>query len=154
MQLRLEPITKDNWRKSVRLEVGEDQRGFVAPNTYSIIQSLLEPHRLFSRAAYDGEDMIGFVMYGFDLDEKPRRYWIIRLMVDMNHQRKGYGRAIMQQTIDILKQKSDCDAIYISFVPTNETARALYTRLGFEDTGTIEEGEVVFKLPLKQKVAG
>lgn len=153
MQLRLEPITSENWRKVIKLNVDESQRGFVAPNYYSIIEAMFEPDNLFARAAYDGEDLIGFVMYGFDAEAKPPRYWIVRLMVDSNHQRKGYGRAIMQQTIDILRQKPDCDAIYISFVPENESARALYTSLGFEDTGTIEDGEVVYKLPLKQEVA-
>jgi diamine N-acetyltransferase len=154
MQLRLEPITKDNWRKAIKLNVDETQKSFVAPNYYSTIEAMFEPENLSARAAYDGEDMVGFVMYGFDPEVNPRRYWIVRLMVDMNHQRKGYGRAIMQQTIDILKQKSDCDAIYISFVPENQTARALYTSLGFEDTGTMEDGETVFKLPLKQEIAG
>jgi diamine N-acetyltransferase len=152
MQVRLEPITTDNWRKAVRLELAEEQRRFVAPNAWSIIAALFDPDTLFSRAAYDGDEMIGFVMYGYDHEEQPRRYWIIRMMVDLKHQRKGYGRAIMQQTIDILKQQPDCDAVYISFVPENETARTLYASMGFEDTGTIEEGEVVFKLPLKQEV--
>jgi diamine N-acetyltransferase len=85
-------------------------------------------------------------MYGYDPDSNPRQYWIVRLMVSQNHQGRGYGRAIMQQVIEELKQEPDCDAIHISFVPENEGARALYASLGFVDTGRVEDGETVYKL--------
>jgi diamine N-acetyltransferase len=41
------------------------------------------------------------------------------------------------------------EAVLISFVPENEAARALYTSLGFQDTGEIEAGEMVFRLSLR-----
>jgi diamine N-acetyltransferase len=75
-------------------------------------------------------------------------------MVDVKHQGKGYGRAIMEQVIDVLKQEPGRDAIYISFEPSNDVARVLYSSLGFVDTGTMLEGETVFRLPLKQGVEG
>lgn len=154
MAIRLEPITKDNWRKALRLKLDEKQKHFVAPNYYSILESIFEPENLYSRAAYDGDEMVGFTMFGYDPETQPRRYWIVRLMVDLDHQGKGYGRAIMNAVIDILKQQPGCDAIYISFEPENDPARALYSSLGFVDTGTIEEGEVVYKLPLTQQLEG
>lgn len=148
MPIRLDPITKDNWRTAIRLDVGEHQKRFVAPNYYSIIEAMFEPDSLNSRAAYDGDEMVGYTMYGYDAESNPRQYWIVRLMVSHKHQGRGYGRAIMQQVIEDLKQQPGCDAIYISFAPENETARALYSSLGFVDTGTVEDGETVYKLGL------
>jgi diamine N-acetyltransferase len=150
MAIRLEPITKDNWRAAIRLDVAAEQKRFVAPNYYSIIEAHFEPDNLKSRAAYDGDELVGYTMYGYDADSNPRRYWIVRLMVNHELQGHGYGRAIMQQVIEDLKQQPGCDAIYISFVPENEVARALYSSLGFIDTGTVEDGETVYKLPLSQ----
>ena len=154
MQLRLEPITSENWRKAIKLQVADEQKGFVAPNYYSIIEALYEPNDLFCFAVYDGDEMVGFTMHGSDPDDTEHRYWIVRLMVDIKHQGKGYGRAIMQQLIDTLKQGPTRDAIYISFEPSNDVARALYSSLGFIDTGTMLEGETVYKLPLKENVEG
>lgn len=154
MTIRLEPITKDNWRKAYKLQVTEEQKQFVGPNPYSIIESLFEADHLFSAAAYDDDQMVGFAMYGFEDTPSPRRYWINRLMVDSNHQKKGYGRAIIQQLIDNLKQQPGCDAIYISFVPENTVARNLYISMGFEDTGTMDDNETVFRLPLEKSSEG
>jgi diamine N-acetyltransferase len=154
MQLRLEPITSDNWRKAIKLNVDESQRSFVAPNYYSIIEAMFEPEHLFAYAVYDGDEMVGFTMHGSDPTDPENRYWIIRLMVDQKFQRRGYGRAIMENVIGTLKQTLDRDALYISFEPENAVARALYSSLGFQDTGLVMWEETVFKLPLKQEIAG
>lgn len=154
MQLRLEPITKDNWRKAVKLGVDESQKSFVAPNYYSIIEALFASESLFAYAVYDGDAMVGFTMHGYDPGDPEHRYWIIRLMVDQKYQRLGYGRAIMEQVIETLKKELDCDALYISFEPENIVASTLYTSLGFLDTGIVMWGETVFKLPLKQEIVG
>ena len=154
MPLRLDPITKDNWRKTIKLDVAPEQQGFVSPNYYSIIEALFDPERLFAYVVYDGDAMVGFTMHGYEPNDPEHRYWIIRLMVDQNYQRRGYGRAIMEQVIGTLKQELDCDALYISFNPENTVARALYSSLGFLDTGLVFWEETVFKLPLKQEVSG
>ena len=75
--------------------------------------------------------MVGFLMYGRDPEDG--RYWIIRLMVDHNHQGKGYGRAALRQAIDLIRSKPDCsDDLSIGFKPDNKVAETLYTSLGFE----------------------
>ena len=35
----IRPVTKDNWRALIKLQVREDQRHFVASNLFSIAQS-------------------------------------------------------------------------------------------------------------------
>ncbi len=35
----IRPVTKDNWRELIKLQVSEDQRRFVASNVHSIAES-------------------------------------------------------------------------------------------------------------------
>lgn len=142
--ITLQEITKDNWKQACKLKLKEGQEHFVAPNWYSIIEGLFEGFPI--RAVYDGETMVGFTMYGYDSDEN--EHWIVRLMVDQEHQGKGCGRAAMHAVIDALKTQPGCEAIHISFEPENEPARKLYASLGFEDTGRVEHGETVYCLKL------
>lgn len=148
MNISLRPITAANWRAAHKLtkSLSPEQQTFVAPNTYSILEAMYEPDVLFPLAIYDGETMVGFAMYGFE--GEPLRWWIVRFMIGAEYQGKGYGRAAMLALIELLKQQPNCDAIYLSFVPANETARKLYASLGFEDTGEVEDDEIIYRLPV------
>nr|WP_309472962.1 GNAT family N-acetyltransferase [Cytobacillus firmus] len=42
--------------------------------------------------------LVGFTMYCMDYDEK--EYWIYRLIIDVIHQLKGYGKAVMVKLIE------------------------------------------------------
>lgn len=141
MSIRLEPVTAANWRKFIALSVEPGQERYVASNLYSIAQSRVEPWWEIE-GIYAGDEPVGFTMYGKDGAEAP--YWICRLMIDRNYQRRGYGRAAMREVLGRLRRRTDCSEIRISFEPDNRAARALYLELGFEDSGEVEDGEVVF----------
>lgn len=141
----LRRITAYNWKQVINLQLDRHQRGFVSPNWYSIIEANFEGDHI--RAIYAGNILVGFVMYSWD--EPLAEAWITRLMVDARYQRRGYGRAAMQAVIKLLSQHPDCDTIYISFVPENTVARHLYEGLGFRNTGRVENGEIIYQLPLR-----
>lgn len=142
----LQPVTRENWEACIRLKPLEAQRGFVAPNVYSLAQSKFQPE-MVPMAIYAGETMVGFTMYGLDPDD--HNYWIYRLMTDQAHQRKGYARAAMQQLIARLKEQPDCREIVLSYEPANQVAREFYRTLGFVATGEIIWGEEVARLRVK-----
>lgn len=144
MAITLREITRDNWRAVAGLQLHEGQEAFVAPNWYSMLEALHSDGDLHSRAIYLDDSLIGYVMYG--TDPATHECWIIRLMTDKNQQRKGYGRQAMALIIDQIRQTYACDAILICFEPTNTVARRFYQSLGFQDTGRIEEEELVFRL--------
>ena len=146
-EVMLKPVTVTNWKDAIKLSVRDDQRTFVAHNLYSIAQSQYydswEPMAILSS---DGE-MVGFVMWGRDDDPPEPEWWIIRLMVDQAHQGEGYGKAATLAAIEELRKKGATE-VYLSFEPSNEYARGFYEHLGFEDTGKIDEGEIVYRLNL------
>lgn len=150
MTINLQPITKANWRAVYKLTktLTDQQRRFVADNSYSMLEALYEPDMCTAYGVYADETPVGFLMTGYD--HEAREHWIDRIMIGGEHQGKGYGRAAMSLALDLFRAKPDCDAVHISFVPENHTARRLYESFGFQDTGLIEDGEVVFRLPLTE----
>lgn len=148
MNLEFRPANKVNFRVLSRLSrtLTPEQQMFVAHNAYSMLEALYEPEGNYPIGIYDGDEAVGFILYGFDGNE----WWIIRFMIGGQHQRKGYGRAAMLKLIDVMRNQHGAGDIKISFVPTNTAARTLYASVGFEDTGTIEEGEVVYILKRPQ----
>ena len=149
-KITLKPITTENWGECVRLNVRDDQTRFVASNVYSLAESAFEPEsHLIPLGVYDGETMVGFVMYGRPHFEGRDLWFIFRLMVDLAHQGKGYGRAAMQEVIKMIVAQPDCDEIYVSYEPENSVAAKLYKSLGFIDEGKMIEDEVLGRLPIK-----
>jgi diamine N-acetyltransferase len=147
MTVSLRPITADNWLECIRLKVDDSQTQFVASNAFSLAQSKFEPESI-TLGIYNDETMVGFIMYHPEDYELAKIWFIERLMVDKQYQGKGYGRAGMAALLDELRAHTGYTAILISFVPTNEAARNLYEKLGFKDTGEIEEGEAVYRMGL------
>ena len=146
MSVSLRQITPENFDQCINLKVADGQENFVAPNVKSIAQSKIYPTMNIS-AVYDEDEMVGFVMFGFDPDDE--RYYLVRLMVDEKHQGKGYGRAATREVISQLKLINDCRELYLSFVPENTGAERLYKSVGFERTGEISQGEVVMRFVIE-----
>lgn len=147
--MELKDITKDNWLACVRLKVREDQKDFVAPNAFSLVEAHYDPIWR-PQAIYDGETMVGFVMYSREADPK-WGWWILRLMVDQGFQGRGHGRAAVEEVLRRLKAEPGCREVFISEVPQNTVAAALYESIGFVKTGDVVDGELVFKILFTDK---
>ena len=150
----IRPVDKGNWKELVGLKVREDQKHFVASNLYSIAEAQFgddhEGHWDFHPfGIYEGEAPVGFLMYGFNFEHPKQQAFIIRLMVDENHQHKGYGRFGMQKMLELFRADERIRAVGMSYEPENEAARRLYASLGFEETGEMIDGEVLAILRLK-----
>ena len=155
MALTIRPVTKDNWQILAKLKVREDQNHFVAPNVYSIAESQFGSDEddgshwdMFPYGIYDHETPVGFLMYGYNFSYRDFEAFITRLMVDENHQGKGYGKFGMQTMLDIFRQDERIHSVGISYEPENEAARNLYAGLGFVETGQMigDETLAVYKI--------
>ncbi len=143
--LSLVEIDRHNYLSILDLSVSEEQRSFVASNTYSLAQAFVQPECV-PLALYVENKPVGFAMYC--IDESDREYWIYRLMIDQRHQGRGYGRAAMLLLIDRIRSEMDEQRhrIFISFEPENKVAKSLYESLGFVPDGRVEYGEIVYRL--------
>ena len=138
--VELREINMENFRECIRLEVGEDQRGFVASNMFSLAEAKADGVSN-PLAIYSGDTMVGFIMYCME-EEKGTGY-IDRLMVAEGQQGCGYGRAAMGIVIDRLQNSPGCERIQTSFEPNNTLADGLYHSLGFRRNGEMVDGEMV-----------
>ena len=144
-EVSLREITKDTARAIMKLEVASDQTGFVAPNAVSIAQAHFEPKAWF-RAIYADEDPVGFIML-FDDGDKPE-YFLWRLMVAAEHQGEGYGRRAVDLLVDYVRTRPNATELLTSYVPGDRGPMTFYQKLGFVETGEIDDGEVLTRLAL------
>ena len=147
-------VIKENWEELISLKVCKDQRSFVASNLFSIAQAQFgeefEGHwDLHPFGIYDGETAVGFLMYGLNYTHPTQQAFIIRLMVDENFQRRGFGRFGMEKMLEIFRKDPRINVVGISYEPENEGARKLYASLGFEETGRVVEEEIEAVLKLR-----
>jgi diamine N-acetyltransferase len=130
--LHLKTITKDSWLEAISLRVREDQKNYVASNAVSLAQlNFLE--NFHAKGIYLGDEMIGFTLYGIDEDD--HEYWIYRMMIDEKHQGKGYGKEAVKLVIEDIRNIKDERhlTITLSYEPTNEHAKRVYEKMGFQE---------------------
>jgi diamine N-acetyltransferase len=142
----LREITKDTVRAILGLKVAPGQEHFVASNAFSIAEAHFSDIAWFP-AISAGETPVGFIMLADDPDKSEYFPW--RLMIDARHQGKGYGRRAVQQLIDYVKTCPGATELLVSYVPGEGSPRDFYMKLGFQDTGRIEDDEIVLLLPLE-----
>lgn len=147
----LKDITEDNFYEVIQLKVSDVQEAskFVAPNVRSIAECWLyrKNNDVFPYAVYSGNDVVGFLL--LDLDEEEREYMIWRMMVDAQHQRKGYGRQIVEAVIEMGQNDEDYDTLIADYVEGNGQMKYLLESLGFERKGFDEENnEVLMRLAI------
>jgi len=147
----LKKISVENWQECIKLKVKDDQVDFVPSNLYSVAEAQFYPQAVPLAIYNDEEQMVGFIMYGIDVASG--KWKLFRLMVDEAHQGQGYGRAAMQQIVDRLAGRSDCDEILVCYKPANNTARQLYASLGFAEQ-EVSEDKVLARLDLKKRRDG
>ncbi|NUT93303.1 MAG: GNAT family N-acetyltransferase [Saccharothrix sp.] len=139
--MRLEPVTEDNYRAVIALEVHEEQRSFVATNLRSIADAWIHRPKMQPLALYSGDELVGFTLLYRD---EPHDLHIVRFMIDRRAQGRGLGRKGLAAIADIARSEGRTQ-LTLSLVPANAVAHGLYAAFGFRETGEVDEGEIVMK---------
>ncbi|MDM9593359.1 GNAT family N-acetyltransferase [Pseudomonas guariconensis] len=98
----------------------------------NLIFSTVSEH--LEEAVQTGE-LVGFLMHALDPDENSR--WIYRLMIDRNHQGRGYGRAALRALMAHLHSLPGGPSVALGVDPENVGARRLY--------GEVIDGELIMR---------
>ncbi|MBO4864855.1 MAG: GNAT family N-acetyltransferase [Eubacterium sp.] len=134
--IRLKTITKDNIDAVLNLRVFDEQKKFVSTTAESLAEAYVYKDTAFPFAVYEDDEIVGFIMMGYY--EAKEYYTLWKLLIDKNHQNKGYGRKALELGIQFLKEKYNVKAIYTGVSPGNDVAKRLYTSMGFVETGVFE----------------
>lgn len=136
MEIRFRPIDRANYNECIALSVSENQKRFVAPNQFSLVQAAYEPN-LYPLAIYNGSQMIGFILY--DFDEELDGWSMSRFMIGSPYQNCGFGKQALKQFLLFFKEKyPDVLKLYTSAEVDNITAIELYKRAGFKEGNIFE----------------
>jgi diamine N-acetyltransferase len=142
MEIQLRAVTRQNFDDITDLRLLDHQRDYIASNSYSIAQASFYPE-MQARAIYAGEELVGFLMYvDLKLEGQPGEFGVWRLMVDLLHQGRGYGRQALQAALAEIRARGGVRKIWISYQPDNTRAKDLYASMGFVETDLDEDGEM------------
>ena len=135
--VQLREITNDNYEDVLALSVNDSQKGFVSTTEESLAQALDYSNIAYPFAICGGGRVVGFIMMGYY--EAKGYYTLWKLLIDKEHQGKGYGRAALEQGINFLKECFNVTEIYTGVSPANTVAKSLYESVGFSFTGVEED---------------
>ena len=121
------------------------------PNATPIAQAHFEPAAWF-RAIYAGDAPVGFAMR-YDPTraanpERADRCFLWRLMIDARQHRNGYGAHAVRLLIAHARALPGVVAMDVSYFPGAGNPGDFYRKLGFRDTGAVDDGEVMLELGL------
>ena len=134
--VHLQPVTKENLDEVLSLKIYDSQAGFVSSTAESLSQAYVYRETAFPFAVYSDQEVVGFIMMGFY--EAKNYYTLWKLLIDRDHQHKGFGRKALELGIAFLKDCFDAREIYTGVIPGNINAKKLYESVGFRETGVFE----------------
>jgi diamine N-acetyltransferase len=75
-------------------------------------------------------------------------YFLWRLLIDVHHQGRGYGRATLDAIVEYLATRPGADALLTSCKSGDGSPQPFYLKYGFEPTGEVKWGEDLLRLDL------
>jgi len=133
----LRPVTRANVRAICDLELADSQRRLVAPAAYTVAEGNYEPGAIL-RAIHRGERPVGVLL----VEVETGTPYLVRFMVDAEHQRAGVGRLAVELLVAELRA-AGWSALETSHAPGAGGPGGFWRRCGFEPTGRELHGEPV-----------
>ncbi|CYU55332.1 GNAT family N-acetyltransferase [Streptococcus suis] len=133
----LELVNKDNFDQVLDLEVAPKDQRRVASVEYSLAQAWLyrEEGHLLPYAVKSGQRIVGFVL--LSIQEEAKSYYVWRLLIDKNHQNRGYGKEVIRQVVGLAQEDSMCQKVTMHYVIGNHKMRYILEKFGFQSVGMI-----------------
>jgi diamine N-acetyltransferase len=150
----LREITDLNRVEVLRLTVGPEQVTFVDGVAASLEEAAAKPDaRPWLRAIYADDTPVGFVMITDGVPaghpEFAWPYYLWRLLVDVGHQRRGYGTAALDLVVEYVRDRRGAVELVTSVVPGDGSPMPFYERYGFHPTGAMLDHEHIYVLRLR-----
>jgi diamine N-acetyltransferase len=118
----------------------------VASNAKSLAQALFQPEHSWFRAIYAGDTPVGFIMT-YEDREKPE-FFLWRIMVDCEHQGRGYAREALKLLVERLRSIPEARQLTTCHVPGEGGPGGFYQKSGFTYTGGKIGEELEMRLAL------
>jgi len=158
VQLR-DIVSEDDVEAVMGIRRGDGRDRYIGPMIDHFEDAARYPEacpRMWSVHDADTARLVGFVMISDGVtqdvldahDEYVGPYFLWRVVIDADHQGKGYGRATLDAVVDYVRSRPGADSLFTSSVPGDGSPLPFYLRYGFEMTDRIADGEQVLRLDL------
>ena len=148
------PLSSDTVNPLIDIEVTKDQRRFLASNAVTMAQSMFEP-AVEIWGLFEDKTTLGMVALedwmhpeaDFDPEIDRDTLYLWRLMIDHQHQGKGYGTKALEFTLKRARELGR-GRVVLTALDAPGTAIPLYEAFGFRRSGLVVDGDVELVLPL------
>jgi diamine N-acetyltransferase len=130
----LEDVSRSNIREICALRVAPNQERFVSSNAESLAEAYVIAEAV-PRAIRASDALVGFVMLYDSPMETFLDLW--RLMIDVKHQGRGFGRAAVMAVLDYARDRPNTNVVTVGAEEGVGSPAGFYERLGFHQTGEI-----------------
>ncbi|PCE14435.1 acetyltransferase [Microbacterium sp. SZ1] len=130
---------------NLSLKPGQEQ--FLAPVSYGIAATVINPATSWQRVVLDGDQVVGFVSANFD-PEAPEEHFrsvLWRINVDADDQGKGVGRFAVEQLVEEARSRG-VDHVNVIYEAGEDGPEAFFLRVGFTPVGETEYSEVIAEI--------
>ncbi|MDQ0644724.1 GNAT family N-acetyltransferase [Microbacterium murale] len=132
---------------NLSLKPGQEQ--YLAPVSYGIAATVINPQTSWQRVILDRNEVVGFVSASFD-PEAPEEHFrsvLWRINVDADDQGRGVGRFAVEHLLDEAR-KRDMDHVNVIYEAGDNGPEAFFHRVGFTPVGETEYAEVIAEIRL------
>ena len=137
--INLTDVTEDNWLEVASLSVKDAQRAYLAPAVGILARGYVyrscHPKVFVIR---DDETIVGVALVR-EFTNEPLGYDLQQFMIDQRYQGKGYGTAALGLILEELRKEGRFDHVEVCVKKADAEAVHLYEKLGFIDSGYIDE---------------
>lgn len=133
----LELVNQDNFEAVLQVSLTKTDERKVASVEYSLAQAWLykDSGQLYPYVVKFGKKVVGFVL--LSIQEEDKSYYVWRLLIDKNHQNRGYGKEVIRQVIGLAQEDSLCRKVTMHYVIGNHKMRYILEKFGFQSVGMI-----------------
>lgn len=130
---------------NLSLKPGQEQ--FLAPVSYGIAATVINPQTSWQRVVLEDDQVVGFVSANFDAEapEEHFRSVLWRINVDAEGQGKGVGRFAVESLIDEARARG-FDHVNVIYEAGEDGPEAFFLRVGFTPVGETEYSEVIAQI--------
>lgn len=130
---------------NLSLKPGQEQ--FLAPVSYGIAATVINPQTSWQRVILDGDEVVGFVSANFD-GEAPEEHFrsvLWRINVDADDQGRGVGRFAVESLLEEARAR-EVDHVNVIYEAGDGGPETFFHRVGFTPVGETAYGEVIAEI--------
>ncbi len=137
--IRLTNITEENWLTVAALSVSESQKRYLAPPIGILARGYVYRDCNARVWAIADEATIVGVALVREFSDEPLGYELQQFMIDQRYQGKGYGSKALSLILDALRKENHFDHVEVCVKKDDAAAIHVYEKLGFVDSGYVDD---------------